>query len=115
MATFAGTYGQDPWSDVDRKTIPYYVPDLLETFRIRNVYAPFTTFAVDMRAQNAESITFSEMFDIEADKSAGLSHDLWFNTSYMDSRQFSITSERHYGKIALHKYDGPKGCVTLAA
>jgi hypothetical protein len=77
----------------------------METFRIRNVYAPFTTFAVDMRQQNTETMYFSEMFDIEADKSAQGLRDLWFNTSYMDSRQFAITCERHYGKIALFKYD----------
>jgi hypothetical protein len=105
VATFAGTYGQNPWSDVDRKTIPYYVPALLEQFRLRNVYAPFTTFAVDMEQQNAETMYFSELFDIEADKSSGDNRELWFNTSYIDSRQFSITCERHFGKIALHKYE----------
>ena len=60
-STFALTYGQEPWSGVDRKTIPYYVPELIETFRKRSVYAPFTTFAVDMRQAAAEEITFTEM------------------------------------------------------
>lgn len=96
-------YGPEPWSGIDRKTIPYYVADLLETFRIRNVYAPFVTFAVDLRQQSAETMTFTELFDIEASKGVGGNRDLWFNTSYFDSRQFTINCERHYGKVALHK------------
>jgi len=105
MSTFATTYGQEPWSGIDRKTIPYYVPDLLETFRGRNVYAPFTTFAIDMRQAAAETMTFTEVMDLEADKTAGGNRDLWFNTMYFDSRKISITCERHYGKVSLHKYD----------
>ena len=59
--TFATTYGQEPWSGIDRKTIPYYVPDLIETFRKRSVYAAFTTFAVNMEVVAAESMTFTEI------------------------------------------------------
>ncbi len=105
MTTFAATYGVEPWSGIDRKTIPYYVPDLLETYRMRNVYAPFSTFAVDMRQQAAEEMTFTEVYDIEANKEAGGNRDLWFTTSYFDSRKITISCERHYGKVALHKYD----------
>lgn len=105
LTGFDTYYGTEPWSGIDRKTIPYYVPDLAEQFRRHNVYAQFATFAVSMLQNNAESMSFTEIYDLDYDKSTIDNRALWLSTQYFDSRQISIDCASYGGKVSLHKYD----------
>jgi hypothetical protein len=104
-ASFDVNYGQNPWAGVDRKTIPYYVPELAGVFRRYNVYAGFTSFAVSMLQNNAEQMTFSEIYDLEYNKDAIDNHALWLDAQYFDSRLHEIVTASYGGKVALHKHD----------
>lgn len=98
-------YGVNPWAGLDRNTIPYYVPELATVFRRHTVYAPFSTFAVSMLQNNAAQMTFSDLYDLDYDKSAIDNHSLWLDAQYFDSRQLTITTASYGGKVALHKHD----------
>jgi hypothetical protein len=105
LTGFDTYYGQEPWSGIDKKTIPYYVPELADQFRRFNVYAPFTTFAVSMLQNAAETMHFTEIYDLEYDKATIDNRALWLTTQYFDSRQLSITTSSYGSKVALHKHD----------
>lgn len=105
MTGFDTYYGPEPWSGIDRKTIPYYVPELASTFRRHNVYAQFATFAVSMLQNNAEQMYFTEIFDLDYDKSTIDPRALWLSTQYFDSRQIVINCASYGGKVSLHKHD----------
>lgn len=103
--TFDTAYGQNPWSGIDRKTIPYYVPELANTFRRYNVYAGFTTFAVSLLQNNATEMYFTEIYDLEYSKGTIDNHALWMDTQYFDSRRLRIYTQSYGGKVAIHKHD----------
>jgi hypothetical protein len=103
--TFDTAYGQNPWVGIDRKTIPYYVPELAGVFRRANVYAGMTTFAVSLLQNNATTMYFTEIYDLEYDKSTIDNHSLWLDAMYFDSRQLQISTASYGGKVALHKHD----------
>jgi hypothetical protein len=78
---------------------------LANQFRRYNVYAPFTTFAVSMLQNNAATMYFTEIFDLDYDKSTIDDRALWLSTQYFDSRQIAIDTSSYGSKVALHKHD----------
>ena len=105
MATFAGTYSDNPWGDITSKTRTWYEPILLDVWRTRNVFTRFIPTVVDLRGRDTNQVTFSQIYDLEPNTDAVGLRDLWANAMYTDSNQRSITTEHHMGKVALHKYD----------
>lgn len=105
MSNFDTYYGQNPWAGIDRKTIPYYVPELANTFRRHNVYSGFATFAISLLQNNATTMYFTEIYDLEYDKSTIDDRALWLDAQYFDSRRLEISTASYGGKVALHKHD----------
>jgi len=105
LTGFDTYYGQEPWSGIDKKTIPYYVPELADQFRRHNVYGAFTTFAVSMLQNSAAQMHFTEIYDLDYDKSTIDDRALWLTTQYFDSRQITIDCASYGSKVALHKHD----------
>ena len=105
LSGFDTYYGVEPWSNVDMKTIPYYVPELANTFRRHNVYSPFATFAVSLLQNSAAEMKFTEIYDLEYDKATINNRALWLDTQHFDSRMITIDTASYGSKVAMHKHD----------
>jgi N4-gp56 family major capsid protein len=118
--TFEGTYGDTPWAGIGNKTRDVFIPDLIDVYRRTSFFQPFVPFRVDLGSQNAESMSFTTMYELLDDRrQLGLTQ-LWMDPFHTDSERKSISLARYGGKVALHDYDemvnqwkGPGGLSAL--
>ncbi len=63
MATgdFDTYYSDHPWGTVTTNKRDWYVPALLDPFRMRSIYAQFVRYQVNMLAAPTETMRFTEV------------------------------------------------------
>ena len=113
--TFDTVYGVTPWADVATKEETYYVPDLLEIYRQTSLWYNTVTFGVNLRAQRTGEMVWDYVYDPEPNIAELGLRAIWLPQSYFDSKRIRVTAKRYGDEMQMHKYDGAKALVTLAA
>ena len=103
--TFDSYYGLEPWSAIDIKERDWYVPELLQAFKLSSNYSQLVPVQVDFTAMRTKKIIWSGLWGLEPNINAIDARSLWLPTMHPDGFQIELTLDSYGGKIALHKYD----------
>jgi hypothetical protein len=68
----------------------YYSSMLLDTIRMKSILVPYAKVVEDFKAQASQSITYSEVYDLEPNWNSTTESTIWFKGGSMDSRTLSI-------------------------
>ena len=98
-------YGDTPWTNFDKNQRTVYVPELLEAFRFKSLFYGMVTYGVNLLAQRAGKMVFTQVLDPEYSIATLDNRAIWLPQLYLDSRQLEITANRYGDKVQLHKYD----------
>jgi hypothetical protein len=82
----------------------YYESLLLATLRKLNIFVQFCLPKTDFRARDTGILTFTEVFDTSPDWSPIPEDTIWLTGAHLDSRQISITLERHGDTLKFGDY-----------
>lgn len=103
--TFDTGYNQNPWSTIETKTRPFYVPQLQMLYQRDSVYNRFVNVKFNMNGLGAtEMYIDSPILPHPNNDPLGV-RDLWMDSSYMDSLRRKITFSRQGGKLSYNRYD----------
>lgn len=105
MYNFQTSYARDPWDNIDTNERPWYDPILREVYVRKAIYSPFAAMKVDLAAQSARTITFSDLIPPVPNTSPIGARQLEASRLYMDSYQRTVTVERYGNGMSLFRED----------
>lgn len=104
--TFDSGYPQNPWAQVDTKTLPmFYVPSLFEYYVTKSIYSRFAAPQFDFKSLGANMATITRLIPPHTNTDPIGARQLWMESSYMDSEARTVTFDHYGGKMSLHEYD----------
>jgi hypothetical protein len=96
---------QDPWAKLTANQRMVYDPILRDVYRENSIYARYTHFEMNLGAQNAPVMQFTQLMDIHPNFNPIGLRDTGINASAIATRALQITFARYAGKVSYAKFD----------
>jgi hypothetical protein len=103
--TFDQGYPQNPWANLETKTLPFYVHTLYREYAKLAVFNRFVTVRFNMNGLGAESMHLDTIIPPHANHNSVDNRARWIESSQLDTKSQSIAFQTYMGKLSFGEYD----------